>query len=189
MWLPDPELRTPDEDPIKPPQLSVAPPWTRQQEAPFHKGIIELSSDFVCGLPVFHIFQTNKKNGVFLNRRTVTEKYHMHPIPPTNKINQVHRDCQTKLLGDWVRFSMIFLTGSVMWWCIITYHSISSITQSNHTKIPSSKIHPKMVHPFFLPQTKHVQMWPGILIRDTWMALQVLRESFAEDFWHATICS
>lgn len=180
MWLPDPELRTPDEDPIKPPQQSVAPPWTRQQEAPFHKGIIELSSDFVCGLPVFHIFQTKKKM-VFFWTVALWQR--------SSKINQVHRDCQTKLLGDWVRFSMIFLTGSVMWWCIISYHSISSITQSNHTKIPSSKIHPKMVHPFFLPQTKHVQTWPGILIRDTWMALQVLRESFAEDFWHATICS
>ena len=177
MWLPDPELRTPDEDPIKPPQLSVAPPWTRQQEAPFHKGIIDflriLSVVFLCSTS----FKRTKKIVFFWT------------IPPTNKTNQVHRDCQTKLLGDWVRFSMIFLTGSVMWWCIISYHSISSITQSKHTKIPSSKIHPKMVHPFFLPQTKHVQTWPGILIRDTWMALHVLRESFAEDFWHATICS
>ena len=178
MWLPDPELRTPDEDPIKPPQLSVAPPWTRQQEAPFHKGIIELSSEFcLWSSCVPHLSNEQKKWCFFWT------------IPPTNKTNQVHRDCQTKLLGDWVRFSMIFLTGSVMWWCIISYHSISSITQSNHTKAPSSKIHPKMVHPFFLPQTKHVQTWPGILIRDTWMALQVLRESFAEDFWHATICS
>ena len=143
MWLPDPELRTPDEDPIKPPQLSVAPPWTRQQEAPFHKGIIELSLEFCLWSSCVPHLSNEQKQWCF------SEQFPQQ----TRQIKCIEIAKRNSwVIGcDLAWFSWLALSCDDASLHIIQYHqSLNRITP----KYLLQRYIPKMVHPFFSSPNK-----------------------------------